>query len=180
MKYVSVDDLVSFALSDESLWLYPKEPMDLRPFIEHAIKFGGVRAIEEEDDTGTLKKLEKRITTLEAEMRMWKHIQSSFYGKGSKNESSYDRKESDGYVSFETREAAENTLNELKKLILKKGYATVEDYYILTNQPLDPECHRYGWKKMDDVSVYSYCDYRGKGKRIYGLRLPDPMPIEIY
>lgn len=170
MKYVSVDDLVSFALNDESLWLYPKEPMDLRPFIEHAIKFGGVRAVEEEDDTGALKKLEERITTLEAEMRMQKHLQCSFYGKG-------DIKRHPYHIIFETRKDAEKVLEKMRALLVKRGVLTIADYYFLADQTLQGEADYYfGWTKLDTVSIYSY--YEKGGKRVWSLKLPEPLPIQ--
>lgn len=170
MKYVSVDDLVSFALNDESLWLYPKEPMDLRPFIEHAIKFGGVRAVEEEDDTGTLKKLEERITTLEAEMRMQKHPLSSFYGS---------KKRYPHHIKFEMMKDAERVLEEMRALLAKRGLLTVADYRVLANQiPQGEADYYFGWTTLDAVSIYSY--YEKGGKKVWSLSLPEPLPIQYY
>lgn len=79
-------------------------------------------------------------------------------------------------ITFDSRGKAEEVLSRMRMLLSKKGILTVADYYILADQAPSPTQYDFGWWKLDIASIYSYT---GKGGvRVYGIRLPEPMPID--
>lgn len=82
------------------------------------------------------------------------------------NHSSYDRMN----VFFNSREDAENVLNEMKNVINSYGVVTVEDFYDLSEVDSSNYTDRkYGWTNLDKCKVVSI-----KGKdHMYKIDLPN-------
>ena len=79
-------------------------------------------------------------------------------------------------ITFDSRQRAEEVLARMRRELSKRGILTVADYYIFSNQTPVSTQYDFGWWKLDQASIYSYT---GKGGvRVYGLRLPEPMPID--
>lgn len=56
-------------------------------------------------------------------------------------------------VIFETPEEAKGAAEELEKLVLNEGQASVRDLFDLANMKTTPSYDRYGWKKLDDIKI---------------------------
>ena len=172
MRYVSVEDLVHFAF--ENKWMYCEHVEDLRPFIEEGIAQGKVRSMDTDcsDGIDRLEYLEKRVSKLENDIarKEWKNYVSSNYTK------KFDVKP----IRFDLIIEAEYTLKMMRKRLKEQKVISVAHYYLLATKPeyISYGAYNYGWTNLDDVNVYSYM-VKG-GKRVWGLVLPDPLPIESY
>lgn len=78
-------------------------------------------------------------------------------------------------ITYGSRQEAEEVLRQMRAFLAKKGIVTVADYYVFSNQSPLPSHYDFGWWRLDQVSIYSF----GKdAARRFGLRLPEPMPID--
>lgn len=78
-------------------------------------------------------------------------------------------------ISYGSYQEAEEVLRQMRAFLAKKGFVTVADYYIFSNQSPTPSSYDFGWMRLDKVTVYNY----GKeGARRFGLKFPEPMPID--
>lgn len=182
MKYICIEDLITFinfinSDDDAVLWKNGINPVCLEDLVNDGISQKKVRTLQLEDPANSLSStpdyLEERVKKLEE--AVWpKNIDH-----GSYRDSVAPAVKK---IAFESRGEAEQVLKRMRKQLEKDKILTVAEYYLLAGEPryISYPSYKYGWTKLNTVSIYSYCDYRGKGERIYGLRLPEPMPIENY
>lgn len=66
-----------------------------------------------------------------------------------------------------------NTVNDLNDIIVRNGYATVQDYYDLVGYYSVEDCSKYGWKKDPTFTVtidkYGYCLKLSEAKLLEGV-----------
>lgn len=86
-----------------------------------------------------------------------------------------------GDILFNTPDEAALVLKKMKECIQTKGFITVADYYIFSSQfcaiQIQSVYYNWGWRDMKGAYVYSRVDH---GDSVYGLKLPDPLPIEHF
>ncbi len=85
-------------------------------------------------------------------------------------------------ILFNTPDEAALVLKKMKECIQTKGFVTEADYYIFSNQSsaIQSDYYNWGWRDMKGAYVYSYTDWVDHGNSVYGLKLPDPLPIEHF
>lgn len=81
-------------------------------------------------------------------------------------------------ILFNSYNETELVLKKMKECIKTKGFVTVADYYIFSNQSIiDSDYSNWGWRDMKGAYAFSWVDH---GNTLHGLKLPDPLPIEHF
>lgn len=182
MKYICIEDLITFinfinSDDDAVLWKNGINPVCLEDLVNDGISQKKVRTLQLEDPTNSLSStpdyLEERVKKLEE--AVWpKNIDYGSYSYS--NSMAPAVKE----VGFESRGEAIHILERMRDKIKKFGCITIAEYYYISGKPeyVSYKLFDYGWTNLNNVAIYSYL--KKGGPRVYGLKLPDPLPVQFH
>lgn len=84
-----------------------------------------------------------------------------------------------GDILYNSPDEVALVLEKMKELIKTKGLVTVADYYLFSNKPAAIQSVYYNWGWRDMKGAYAF-SRNNNGNFVYGLKLPDLMPIEHF
>lgn len=99
----------------------------------------------------------------------------SFSDGGSSRGSESRVKPSIGEIMFTSEDSAARCLNIMRNKLRKESIILVADYYKIAGQTPSHTHYDYGWANLNSAYIYHYSN---KGERVWGIHLPEPMPID--